>query len=306
MRTAEPVRATYAPAHPVDVRLVLAPLQRGGGDPSLRWDGSGVWRATRTPAGPATLHLVSGRDVRATAWGPGAEWAIEQMPELLGGRDDWSGLDVRAHPALAGARRRAPGLRLTRTARVLEALVPAVLEQKVTGMEAWRGWRRLLTRFGEPAPGPAPAGMRVAPSAETWRRIPSWEWHRAGVGPQRAETIVRCARVAESLERAAGAEREPAEAHAALTSIAGVGRWTAAETLARAHGDPDAVSVGDYNLPRLVGWALAGRPVDDDGMLELLEPWRGQRQRVVRLVELSGTAPARHGPRAPVRDHRAR
>jgi 3-methyladenine DNA glycosylase/8-oxoguanine DNA glycosylase len=72
----------------------------------------------------------------------------------------------------------------------------------------------------------------------------------------------------------------------------------------RASGDPDAVSVGDYNLPKAVGWALAGRIVDDAGMLGLLAPYAGHRYRVTRLVELSGIRPPRRGPRLPVRDYR--
>ena len=91
---------------------------------------------------------------------------------------------------------------------------------------------------------------------------------------------------------------------AKLRSVRGVGSWTAAETSQRAHGDVDSVSVGDYHLPATVGWALIGAPVDDDGMLELLEPWAGQRQRVMRLIEASGFRPPRFGPRITIQDHR--
>jgi 3-methyladenine DNA glycosylase/8-oxoguanine DNA glycosylase len=80
--------------------------------------------------------------------------------------------------------------------------------------------------------------------------------------------------------------------------------WTAAEVTSRAHGNPDAVSVGDYHLAATVGTALTGSPVDDDGMLELLAPWEGQRQRVVRLILASGVRKPRHGPRITIQDHR--
>jgi 3-methyladenine DNA glycosylase/8-oxoguanine DNA glycosylase len=179
-----------------------------------------------------------------------------------------------------------------------------VLEQKVTGLQAHQSWRQLLRRYGEPAPGPAPAGMRVSPDPEVWRRIPSWEWHRAGVGPERSATIVRAARVAASIERTSGKGRGGPDVERALRSIPGVGVWTAAETMQRAHGDPDAPSVGDYHLPALVGWALVGRPVDDDGMLELLAPWSGSRQRVMRLLEASGFSKPKFGPRMTIQDHR--
>jgi 3-methyladenine DNA glycosylase/8-oxoguanine DNA glycosylase len=186
----------------------------------------------------------------------------------------------------------------------MEALVPAIMEQKVATVEAHRAWRILLARFGTPPPGPAPAGMRVFPPPRTWRRIPSWEWHRAGVEGVRAQTIFRAADVADSLERLLA--QTNAEAHRKLQTIPGIGPWTSAETLQRAAGDPDAVSVGDYNLPKAVGWALAGRQTTDDAaMLELLAPYAGHRYRVTRLVRLSGLRPPRRGPRLPVRDYRS-
>lgn len=300
-----PLTTTYAPAAPVNVALTLRPLRRGTGDPTYQVDSSGIWRTLRTPLGGATLLLRSvPHGVEASAWGPGAEWAIEGVPELLGAGDDWDGLDVSGNAFLADSRHRNPGLRLPRTRQVFEMLVAAVLEQKVTGQQARQSWRQLLRRYGEPAPGPAPVGMRVSPDPDVWRRIPSWEWHRAGVGPERSATIVRAARVASSLERTLGSGRGGPDVERALRSIPGVGVWTAAETMQRAHGDPDTPSVGDYHLPALVGWALIGQPVDDDGMLELLAPWPGHRHRVMRLIESSGFAKPRFGPRMTIQDHR--
>lgn len=301
-----PVSTLYSPADPVSLSATLRPLRRGYGDPTFRTDVAGVWRTVQTPHGGATLRLTrTSEGIAATAWGDGAAWVIEGVPELLGSGDDWSGLDVSSVPLLADSLRRNPGLRLTRTRQVFEMLVAAILEQKVTGKEARAGWRWLLTRHGEPAPGPAPEGMRVFPTAEVWRGIPSWEFHRAGVGPQRSATIMRAAAVAASLERTLDFGRGGPEVERALRSVVGVGVWTAAETMQRAHGDPDSPSVGDYHLPALVGLALTGAPVDDDGMLELLAPWTGQRQRVMRLIESSGFVKPRHGPRATVQDHRA-
>ncbi len=195
------------------------------------------------------------------------------------------------------------GVRIGRTGRVLEALVPAVLEQKVVGVEARRAWRYLLLRFGAPAPGPAPAGLRVPPPAAVWRRIPSWEWHRAGVEGVRARTIIGAAEVAGRLEEIVA--MSSADADRRLRALPGIGVWTSAEVRQRACGDADAVSVGDYHLPARVGWALAGRVVDDAGMLGLLAPYPGHRHRAARLVELSGLAPPRRGPRMPVRDYRS-
>ena len=293
-------RTRYAPGHPISLDKTLAPLFRNARNPVCQRHAGGVWLTQRTPEGAATLRLTQRQDeIDAVAWGAGAEWVIDRIPQLLGADDDWSGLDVTGNAFLAEARRRSPGLRLLSTALVLEALIPAVIEQKVTTVEAWRAWRQLLLAHGDPAPGPAPDGMRVFPTAEAWRMIPSWEWHRAGVDPRRSRTALAVASVATAIERITAPDAETR-----LRSLGGVGPWTAAETSQRAHGNPDLVSVGDYHLPSIVGGALIGKPVDDDGMLELLEPWAGHRQRIMRLILASGYHKPRRAPRITIQDHR--
>lgn len=141
----------------------------------------------------------------------------------------------------------------------------------------------------------------MPPSAEVWRRVPSWEFQRANVDPGRARTIVGCAQRASSLERLT--ERSPESARAALTSLPGVGIWTAAETAQRAFGDADALSVGDYHLAKVVGWTLLGHPIDDAEMVRVLAPLAPHRHRAVRLLEVSGLARnPRFGARQRVRD----
>jgi 3-methyladenine DNA glycosylase/8-oxoguanine DNA glycosylase len=291
---------------PVDVRLTLSVHGRCPADPTFRVDDAGaVWRTSLTPEGPGTIRVLAagqGARVAARAWGPGASWLLDALPAALGFYDDISGFDP-SHRILREVVTRYPGVRVGRSGRLLEALVPAILEQKVTGNEAHRAWKFLLARFGTQPPGPAPAGMRVFPDQKTWRAIPSWDWHRAGVENVRAKTIFHASSVADSLERLL--ELSTAEAERKLRSIPGIGQWTSAEALQRAAGDPDAVSVGDYNLPNAVGWALAGRQRTDDAtMLELLAPYAGHRYRVTRLVELGGGMPPRRGPRMTVRDYR--
>ena len=259
--------------------------------------------------------------VRAQAWGPGAGWLLDALPGALGCDDDVSGFATDAHPVIRDAALRHPGLRIGRSGRLMEALVPAILEQKVVVLEAHRAWRILLAKYGTLPPGPAPRGMRVFPEPRTWRRIPSWEWHRAGVEGVRAETIIRAASVADSLERLLTLTHE--EADRKLRTIPGIGVWTSAEARQRAAGDPDAVSVGDYHLKNVVGWALAGRDRStDEEMLALLEPFKGHRHRATRLIGLSrgtraaraavsgiaryGTGgPPRRGPRMSIRDYRS-
>ncbi|WP_318203200.1 DNA-3-methyladenine glycosylase 2 family protein [Streptomyces sp. SCL15-4] len=292
----------WVPDGPLDLGLTLGPLRRGPADPTFRAaaDGS-VWRACRTPAGPGTVRVRGcGGEVVGEAWGPGAQWLLEWLPRLLGADDD-PGAFVPRHRVVALARHRRPGLRLVQTGLVLESLIPSVLEQKVTTDEAYRAWRLLVRRFGEPAPGPAGVGerpMSVMPAARTWALIPSWEWHRAGVDDKRASTILRAVRVAARLEQAAG--MPAAEARARLEVVPGVGPWTSAEVVQRSHGAADEVTVGDLHLPGIVGWALAGdREADDAEMLRLLRPYAGQRHRAARLILLSGRVPARRKPKMP-------
>ncbi|MEU3355021.1 DNA-3-methyladenine glycosylase 2 family protein [Streptomyces sp. NPDC037389] len=295
---------TWAPptGGPYDLGRTLGVLARGPGDPAYRVDADGaVWRASRTPEGPGTLRLTArAGEVRAEAWGPGAGRLLDGLPALLGAEDDPAAF-VPRHRLLHESHRRHPGLRLARTGLVLESLIPSVLEQKVTSDEAYRAWRLLLTRHGEPAPGPAPAGMSVMPSPAAWALIPSWEWHRAGVDAKRSATIVRAARAAARLEEAAA--MDDARAAARLQAVPGIGPWTAAETLQRSNGSPDAVTTGDLHLPRIVGYALAGsRGADDAAMLDLLAPYAGQRHRACRFILLTGVTPPRRAPRFAVRD----
>lgn len=279
----------------------LAPLRRGLGDPCFRAPGDGsIWRTSLLPSGSVTARIsrIAPNAALGVAWGSGAQEFIETLPAMLGLEDDASDF-VPRHPTVAAAYQRVPHLRLGRTGLVLEALIPAIIEQRVPGADAFRSWRVLVSKYGMPAPGPAPEGMRVMPPAQVWRHIPSWEFHRANVDPRRAQAVVTCARRAPSLEWLVS--RPTAQAREALMSLPGVGEWTAAETAQRAFGDADAVSVGDYHIPKMIGWTLLGRPVDDAGMLELLAPMRPHRQRVVRLLEASGLAyEPRRGPRLPV------
>ncbi|MGA9747278.1 MAG: DNA-3-methyladenine glycosylase 2 family protein [Nocardioides sp.] len=294
----------WQPGWPCPMRQVLSILRHGGGDPTFRSDDDAtIWRGVRTPEGTATLRLRQEDDgrVQAAAWGSGAAWVLDAVPAMLGAHDDPSGF-VAHHDAVADMHRRHAHWRIARTGLVMESLVPAVIEQKVTGQEAFAGFRSLVHRFGERAPGPGPERrLWVQPAAETIRRIPSWEWLRMHVDPARSRTVVRAAQVAASLERTVGLPAE--EVDRRLRSLPGIGVWTSAEVRFRAHGDADAVSFGDYHVAKNVGWAITGEAVDDDGLADLLEPYRPHRYRVQRLVELSGAHRPRRGPRMAPRTH---
>ena len=314
-----PVSRRWTPPGPLHLGQTLRVLGRGAEDPTVRVLGEDcAWITTRCGALPVSARFtrpprVAGqnpleRDVIVEAWGTGAQEWIGHAPEWVGSRDSWD--DFESSPSFAQlprtllrARHEHPGMRLPSTGAVLDRAVVAILEQRVTAIEAVRAYRALLRWTAEPAPGPAPHGMRVPPTAEQWRRVPSWQWHRAGVDPARSATVMRTVHRASALQRLPRHE-DPARVRAALQSISGIGPWTAAEITQCTHGDPDGVSVFDYHLAGYVCWFFDGAPGSDNRMLELLEPWRGHRQRVVRLIKASGHRTPSFGPRLSPQDHR--
>lgn len=278
----------------VDAVLTLAELGRGPRDPTIRFEGPVVWRASRTRDGAATLRIAPARDGRrVTAWGPGARAALEALPRLLGADDDPSAL-VLPPGRLRDLARRLAGMRFGRSNEVWPSLLPAICGQKVTAAQAHRAYFGIVRRWGEPAPGAV--GLWLAPQPEVVASLPYYELHAVGLEQRRAVTLIRAAREADRLQGATELPPEAARQH--LMSVPGIGPWSAAEVARVAFGDADAVSLGDYHLPNLVCWALAAEPRGDDArMLELLEPYRGQRARVVRLLERSGIHAPRYGPR---------
>jgi 3-methyladenine DNA glycosylase/8-oxoguanine DNA glycosylase len=269
------------------------------GDPTGRLTDRQFCLALRTPAGPATLHLVrEGAELVATGHGAGAEWVIERADAFAGLRDDLTGFAALAetHPLVKRLARTFSGLRFAASGQIFPRLVLAILEQKVTGQEAHRAWRAIVRHFGEPAPGPIELLLPPDPAAVA--ATPYWTFHPFGVEQKRTQTLLRAAWAAPRLERCADQQ----EATLRLTAIAGIGPWTAAEVTRTTFGDADAVSVGDFHIPNTVAWALAGEPRGtDERMLELLEPFRGHRGRVCELLAAGGIGAPRFGPRMPIR-----
>ncbi|SEO47576.1 DNA-3-methyladenine glycosylase family protein [Actinacidiphila rubida] len=288
----------WQPGFPVDAKLTLKILQRGRRDPTHRQEPDGtLWRTALTSSGPVTCRIRQHRldDLDVDAWGPGSGELIGNIRAELGEQDRPE--DFRpAHPVLARAWSRLPGLRVPRTGRLFEALVPAVLEQRVVGLDAQAAWARLVGAHGTRPPGPAPETMRVPPTPPAWAKIPSWEWRRAGVDLHRSATVITAARHAAKLDRAAA---DPARAYDLMSALPGVGVWTAAQVGHRALGDADALPLGDFHLGRMTGMALLGRPLADEEIESFYLAWRPHRYRVVRTIELtSGLAP-RRSHRAP-------
>ena len=296
------LKRTYRVTGPLDLRRTLSPLSHGAGDSTIRFGPGRVWWATRTPDGPVALALAytagAGEELTVEAHGPGAERALATtVPGLLGDLHRApAAIELAPHPLVARLARIHPGVRVARTRAVIESLVPAILEQKVTGGEAHRAWAGLIRTCGEPAPGPPEWRLRLPPAAATLAALPYFAYHPFGVEQRRAELIRRVAARAGWFEEIADMPLDTG--YARLRSVPGIGPWTAAEVGVRALGDEDAVSIGDFHLPHLVSFALAGEPRGSDArMLELLAPYQGQRARVVRLLEMSGIQAPRYGPR---------
>jgi 3-methyladenine DNA glycosylase/8-oxoguanine DNA glycosylase len=295
---AAPLEHSFVIDNGADPAATMSVLWQGPHDVQTRFEHGAMVRATWTPRGPASLRICwAGRRVTATAWGAGAAAALEMAPGLVGALDDAAALTA-TDPRVAELLRRQPGLRLTRSGSVFDSLVVSIIGQKVVGKDAQRSYRDLVLRFGEPAPGPF--RLRLPPPPQKLARLPYWAFHPLGIERRRADTIRAAAAVAPRLEETA---RLPAEeGRRRLLALPGVGQWTAAETIRLAMGDPDALSVGDYHLAHVVCWALAGEPRGtDERMVELLEPYRGQRARVALLIEHAGPIQRRRAPRMPLR-----
>ena len=285
---------------PLDLRQTLGPLQRGPGDLTMQVERRRVVRTSRTPEGPATIlvELLAPDRARAYAWGPGAGWMLEHAPDLLGQRDVPPELETE-HPVVRRLARETRGLRLARIPRVVELLIPTVLEQLVSGVESKRAYRGLLRHFGERAPGPFDR-LVLPPSPEQLASLTSTVGTPLGILSRQGATLRRLGERARRLEEAA--TMSLADAERRLCALSGIGPWTAHMVLLDGLGHPDAVPVGDYGLPSCVSWTLAGEPKGDDArMLELLAPWAGQRGRVLRWIRAAGAMPDRRGPRMKLR-----
>lgn len=283
---------TWPIAHPYDFFETTRLLRTGTRDPTVRREPDGLWRTAHTLHGPVTVRLRVGSALQADAWGPGATTVMADVPRWVGLHEPpW---DLPSHPRIDRLWRHHRGLRGTNTGDVFEALVTVVLQQLVTWEDAATAWRRLCLQFGERAPGPM--DLRLPPTPAAVRAAGAARLHVVGVGFRQARTLMEVARTARALQRAADLPTE--QAAELLQRVRGLGPWTAAMVLGGRLGRPDPIPVGDCHLPHTVAWALAGEPrATDERMVELLEPFRGQAFRVVRLLLAARIRAPRRGPR---------
>jgi 3-methyladenine DNA glycosylase/8-oxoguanine DNA glycosylase len=266
---------------PYDFDTSLRFVPFGLYDPSCRRGPGTLWQATWTPDGPVSLvlRLVNGT-VDAAAWGPGAAWTLARLERLLGLHDDPASFKPPPGP-VATLARRGRGMHLVRTASVFDVLCQFILQQRVSFRDAARSHRHLTRALGEASPGPPGLLLPLAP--RHWLRLSSDDLRRAGVDGQRSRCLRAAARKARAIE--ASAEHQPTTTAEVVGRIPGCGPWTVGMVAGFALGDADAVPLGDLHLPSLLARALVGEArADDTRMLELLEPYRGHRFRLIRLL----------------------
>jgi AraC family transcriptional regulator of adaptative response / DNA-3-methyladenine glycosylase II len=168
--------------------------------------------------------------------------------------------------ALGPLVRRRPGLRVPGCVDGFELAVRAIVGQQVSVAAARTVLGRLVKAYGEPvaeagAGGPthrfpAPAALAEAdPAALPFPRT-------------RARALLELARLSAAGELQLDPGTDPAEARELVTSIPGIGRWTAGYVAMRALGDPDVFLHGDVGIRHALERLAA--PVDD----ERWRPWR--------------------------------
>ena len=297
--------STASPA--TDIGTTLGWYRHGRTDPTTWIDRTGrgdrsagrFVRATWTPDGAATLliHWRPDTAPSAEAWGPGRDWMLARVPRMIGDLDVGAPhLETDSHPVVAATCRANARVRYGASGTIYHELLPTVIEQRITSREAKSQWTQLCRALGDPAPGPF-ARLLLPPAPEVLRRQPGWWFHPLGIERKRAEPLIEIARHASKMWDWA-ASRHPAEVARMLRLIPGIGVWTTGCVLGPALGDPDAVPVGDYHVKNVIAWNLAGEPrATDERMLDLLEPYAGQRGRVVRAVLAHGARAPKYGPR---------
>lgn len=285
-------KQTFELGGPYDLARSMLLREGGRRNPTFAWLEPGhLLRASQTPEGPVTLGLrVTAKQIEAEAWGGGAAWVLDRLPELLGLDDRPPRFDGK----LGRIQREWPGIRMTRVCDLFELLASYVIRQRVAWRDAVTSQLAILRAHAEPAPGPHALVLPLSPAQ--WRAMTTADLAGFGIERKRAATLLSLAARAERIRSWAALPSE--EFAARLEAFPGIGPWTRAMVQGHGLAERDVVPVGDYDLPSAVAWFFVGEPrADDARMLELLEPYAGQRFRVLRLLWAAGVHAPRFGPR---------
>ena len=301
---------TLAVQHPYDLQMTVA-YNRTDKAPARQGSGGWFWRVQRTPEGPVTVAMRQPEPhrVEVRGWGPGRDWAMAHLDRWLGLNDDPSGFEAH-HPMIRDQWRRHPGLRIGATLEPLEVLLWTIAGQRVTTASAQRSWREMKHIWGAAPPEPTggmrvPPELRLPPCPDTLSQLSYAHLHRVGLERSRAKTVLEVCRRRKRIT--ALGELEPEDARQRLMSLPGIGPWTANRVAIVAWGHPDTVQTGDYWLPHMIVHALTGRPrSSDEEMLSVLDVYRPQRTRAVRLIATTNHTAPRYGAKLPAISNRGR
>ena len=246
-----------------DFHATATVMRRGPADPLIWYDGT-LWRRRLALDGAAVLVEVSAAGPHLSArllHGRAPRPLLERTIARLFGLDDPARALSRR---LRGAVRRAVGTS-RRTAALpgyptlFEAIVHVILGQQISALAANAHRAAFAKRFGRPFEfGGSTYWTFPAPGDVASERLASVR--RPGLTTAKAVAVRS---VAQAFERGdisdETLEPMPAE-HAieALTTLPGIGRWTAEWVLLRALRRFDVVPAGDLAIRKAVTW-LAGR-----------------------------------------------
>jgi 3-methyladenine DNA glycosylase/8-oxoguanine DNA glycosylase len=232
---------------------------------------------------PAAIEICRAeRGLKICAHG---SFADELLTETIAGLQQDDGYTAFATPDTGVLRLHTlhPGLRLLRVPWLYDITCSAILQQRVRTVDAMREWRRITQRWGTPAP----LGLRSFPSADVLAHVPMFALESIGIDAKRARTLLAFARESRLVSMKSGMTF--ADLRKYLLRIPGIGPWTTESVMGYGAGDTDAAIPGDLHLPRVVCYALAGEERgSDERMMELLEPFRGDRFRIIRLIGAAG------------------
>ena len=170
-----------------------------------------------------------------------------------------------------------PGVRVPGAWDGFELTIRAVLGQQVSVKAATTFAGRIAERYGEPI-NVAVDGMPDAPDRlfPEPRELVRARLEGLGIIRSRAQTIRNVARAVVNGELSFDAAQSAEDFDADLTSIKGIGDWTAAYVAMRALKDPDAFPASDLGLLRAFDGPDCARlrPRELNARAEAWRPWR--------------------------------
>ena len=192
--------------------------------------------------------------------------------KLLGLNNDPAPFE-RAHPALVEGHE---GARLPQTATVWESLMWAIVGQQVNLAFAYRLRRVLVELCGEEAR----RGLRRHPTPERIASLDYADLTQRQFSQSKARYVIDTARLIAGgeLPLETFPSRDPSEVEEMLTSVRGIGMWTANYVMMRGCAFPDCVPAGDSALSASLQtyFALDHRPDarETRTLMERFAPWR--------------------------------